>query len=160
MMAGYSFVIIASYDILKPMTRSLFVYHLDADQLPLLYMLVALVVGIFVLFYIRFSSNVSLDRLIFWTTLFLAGNLLFFRWLLNLNLNSPLLYYVLFIWASIYGVLTTTQFWLLANYLFNAREAKRLFPLLTASAIFGGIMGGYFTRLLATGIGKIGRAHV
>ncbi len=160
MMAGYSFVIIASYDILKPMTRSLFVYHLGADQLPLLYMLVALVVGIFVLFYIRFSSNVSLDRLILWTTLFLAGNLLFFRWLLNLNLNSPLLYYVLFIWASIYGVLTTTQFWLLANYLFNAREAKRLFPLLTASAIFGGIMGGYFTRLLATGIGTPNLAFI
>jgi len=90
MMAGYSFVIIASYDILKPMTRSLFVSNLGAAQLPLLYMLVALVVGIFVLFYIRFSSNVSLDRLIFWTTLFLAGNLLLFRWLLNLNINSPL----------------------------------------------------------------------
>ncbi len=50
MMTGYSFVIIASYDILKPMTRSLFVSNLGADQLPLLYMLVALVVGIFVLF--------------------------------------------------------------------------------------------------------------
>ncbi len=160
LMAGYSFVIIASYDILKPMTRSLFVSHLGAEQLPLLYMLVALVVGVFVLFYIKFSSNVSLDRLIFWTTTFLASNLLLFRWLLNFNVESPLLYYVLFIWASIYGVLTTTQFWLLANHLFNAREAKRLFPLLTASAIFGGIMGGYFTRLLATGIGTSNLAFV
>jgi len=160
MMAGYSFVIIASYDILKPMTRSLFVSNLGAAQLPWLYMLVALVVGIFVLFYIKFSSNVPLDRLIFWTTLFLAGNLLFFRWLLNSNINSPVLYYVLFIWASIYGVLTTTQFWLLANYLFNAREAKRLFPLLTASAILGGIMGGYFTRLLATEIGTPNLAFI
>lgn len=159
-MASYSFVIIASYDILKPMTRSLFVSNLGVEQLPLLYMLVAVVIGIFVIFYLRFSSNVPLDRLIFWTTLFLASNLLFFRWLMTLNLNAPWFYYTLFIWASIYGVLTTTQFWLLTNYLFNAREAKRLFPLLTASAILGGILGGYCTSLLVKQIGTANLAFV
>ncbi|HEX9653593.1 MAG TPA: Npt1/Npt2 family nucleotide transporter, partial [bacterium] len=44
-------------------------------------------------------------------------------------------------------------FWLLANYLFNAREAKRLYPLLTVSAILGGIAGGYIASFLVELIG-------
>ncbi|NIR50333.1 hypothetical protein GWO43_17650 [candidate division KSB1 bacterium] len=152
-MAGYVFVIIASYNVLKPMTRSLFVSKLGLEQLPILYILLALVVGVVVIFYLRVSSNRRLDRLINGTNLFLMSNLLLFRWLLGLNVDSAWLFYSLFIWASIYGVLTTTQFWLLANHLFNAREARRLFPVLTSFAILGGIAGGYFTRFLVKQIG-------
>jgi AAA family ATP:ADP antiporter len=43
----------------------------------------------------------------------------------------------------------TAQFWLLANHVFNAREAKRLFGFLGTGAILGGIFGGYLTNVLA-----------
>lgn len=152
-MAAYSFVIIASYNILKPMTRSLFVSKLGLGQLPYLYMILAVVVGIFVYFYLKISKRLKLIRLLNSTTLVLIASLLFFRWLLIQGIDSPLLYYGLFIWASIYGVLTTTQFWLLANYIFNAREAKRIFPILASSALAGAIMGGYFTSFMVEKIG-------
>ncbi len=152
-MTAYIFVIIASYNVLKPMTRSLFVSRLGPGQLPFLYMLLAVVVAVFVLLYLRLSARVKLVRLLNITLVALMLSLLFFRWLLQLNLQSATLYYGLFIWASIYGVLTTSQFWLLANYVFNARAAKRLFPILTSSALAGAIMGGYFTRFLVKSIG-------
>lgn len=154
-MAGYVFAVIASYNMLKLMTRSLVVSNLGLRQLPILYLLLAVVVAVVVVFYMRISSNRRLDRLINGTNLFLMSNILVFRWLLSLDLDSGWLYYTLFPWVSIYGVLTTTQFWLLANYLFNAREAKRIFPLLTSSAILGGIASGYFTRFLVNQIGTV-----
>jgi AAA family ATP:ADP antiporter len=152
-MAGYLFVIIAAHNILKPMSRSLFVVNSGAHELPFLYMLVALVGGVVVLVYLQFSNRLRLDRLINGTSLFLMSNLLFFWFLLLRAVESPSLYYSLFIWSSLFGVLTTTQFWLLANYLFNAREAKRLYPLLTVSAIVGGIAGGYIASFIVEVIG-------
>ncbi len=152
-MAGYVFVVIASYNVLKPMTRSLFVSSLGPEQLPILFMILAAVVALFITVYLRISARVRLDKLVAVTTLVLTASLLLFWWLLKIELSSPLLYYGLYIWASIYGVLTTTQFWLMANYVFNLREAKRLFPLLTSAGLLGGIMGGYFTRFLVKTIG-------
>ncbi len=152
-MAGYIFVIIASHNILKPMTRALFVSSRGPDQLPVIYMMLAVVGGIVVLFYLRLSNKFRLDLLINGTSVFFIINLLIFRYFLGLRLNSAILDYSLYIWASIYAILTTSQFWLLANYLFNAREAKRLFPAITASAILGGILGGYFTRFMVKIIG-------
>ncbi|MFQ5771462.1 MAG: MFS transporter, partial [bacterium] len=142
----YNFLLIASYYILKPMTRSLFLKNQGPTQLPYVYMLVALVVGVVAVLYARLASNISLKRMINRTTIFIIGNLLAFWWLLKIDVRSEWLYYGLYIWTSIYGVLITSQFWLLANYLFDPRQAKRLFPLLTAGAILGGILGGYFTR--------------
>lgn len=152
-MASYIFIIIASYNVLKPMTRSLFVSNMGLQQMPVLYMMLAVVVGVFMVFYLRFSARLRLDRLINYTTIILMATLLLFWWLLQLEIQSRLLYYGLFIWASIYGMVTTTQFWLLANYVFNSREAKRLFPILIASALSGAIMGGYATHFLVKQIG-------
>ncbi len=152
-MAGYVFVIIASYNVLKPMTRSLFVTQVGLEQLPFLYMMLAVAVGAFVFVYLKISSLLSPPRLIAGTTITLMASLLLFWWSLQLGVASSALYYSLFIWASIYGVLTTSQFWLLANYMFNSRAAKRLFPILTASGLAGAIMGGYFTRFLVRFVG-------
>ncbi|MDH3217539.1 MAG: hypothetical protein OEN01_14855, partial [Candidatus Krumholzibacteria bacterium] len=133
-MTGYIYLVIFSYLILKPMTRSLFVKSLGTEQLPFVYMLVALVAGVVAAFYTQLATKIRLDRLINVTTLFLMGNLLLFWWLLAIEIKSAFLFFSLWIWASIYGVLTVSQFWLLANYVFDPREAKRIFPLLAAAA--------------------------
>ncbi len=114
-MSGYIFVIIASYNVVKPMTRSLFITKMGLNQLPVLYMILAVVVALFVAAYLRFTSRLRLDRLLNTTLPVLMVCLLLFRWMLQLNIQSPFLYYGLFIWASIYGVLTTSQYWLLVS---------------------------------------------
>src|SRR5262245_36565882 len=61
---------------------------------------------------------------------------------------------MLYIWSSIFGLVLVAEFWLLANDLFNAREAKRLFPLIGAGAILGGVAGGVLSRWLAQPLGS------
>ena len=152
-MSGYVFVVIASYNIIKPMTRALFVSNLGLGQLPFLYMFLAVAVSFFVFFYLNFSAKLKLNKLLNFSNAALGVSLLVFWWFLGRGIESAWFYYLLFIWASIYGVLTTTQYWLMANYVFNAREAKRLFPQLTSAAILGGITGGYFTSFLVDVVG-------
>ncbi|MFQ5824395.1 MAG: Npt1/Npt2 family nucleotide transporter [bacterium] len=152
-MFSHIFLVLASYLILKSMTRSLFLTNLGATQLPFVYMLVAIVVGSVAVIYARLAANIRLDRLMIGTTIFLMANLVLFWWFLTIDVKSALLYYGLWVWTSIFGILTTSQFWLLANYVFNPREAKRLFPFLVVGAMLGGITGGFFTRALVKQIG-------
>lgn len=53
--------------------------------------------------------------------------------------------YLFYIGVALFGLITTSQFWLLANLLFTSLEAKRLFGFIGAGAIAGGISGGYLT---------------
>jgi len=67
-------------------------------------------------------------------------------------LQTPLLYPVLYILKTQYEVLLAFLFWNLANDLFNTRQSKRIFPLITAGGIIGGILGSFGTPLLAGAI--------
>ncbi|MFO7715026.1 Npt1/Npt2 family nucleotide transporter [Desulfosarcina sp.] len=60
-----------------------------------------------------------------------------------------LIYPVLFMLKSQYEVLLALLFWNLANDLFNTRQSKRLFPLITAGGVIGQILGSFATPLVA-----------
>jgi len=52
-----------------------------------------------------------------------------------------------------YGVLVTSQFWLLANAVVEVTQAKRIFPLLSLGAILGAVAGGEITGFLIEDVG-------
>jgi hypothetical protein len=60
-----------------------------------------------------------------------------------------LVYPILFMLKSQYEVLLALLFWNLANDLFNTRQSKRLFPLITAGGVIGQILGSFATPLVA-----------
>ena len=60
-----------------------------------------------------------------------------------------LIYPLLFMLKSQYEVLLALLFWNLANDLFNTRQSKRLFPLITAGGVIGQILGSFATPLVA-----------
>ncbi|MFH1351174.1 MAG: Npt1/Npt2 family nucleotide transporter [Pseudomonadota bacterium] len=64
-------------------------------------------------------------------------------------LGFDLIYPVLYVLKSQYEVLLGLFFWNLANDLFNTRQSKRLFPLITAGGVMGGIIGSFGTPILA-----------
>ena len=70
----------------------------------------------------------------------------------NLGIAKGLLLYIPYIWVAIFGLLTASQFWILANLVYNVREAKRVFGFIGAGAIAGGIFGGYLTSLLSSAL--------
>ncbi len=149
LMFAYIFFVIASLMIVKPVRNSLFLTHLGVKQLPFAFVLVSVASGIVVSIYSRLSRKIRLNYFMAVTLLFIVSNLLIFWYLLHLNITAAWFLYLFYIWVAIFGVISTSQFWLLANYIFNAREAKRLFGLIGAGAISGGIFGGYLTSYLA-----------
>ena len=52
-----------------------------------------------------------------------------------------------YVWVTITFGATVSQFWSFANNVFDARQARRLFGLVTAGGLLGGIAGGQIARL-------------
>jgi len=149
LMFFYIFLVIASLLIMKPVRNSLFLNHLGIENLPYAFILVAFVATIMTHLYSKFSKIIQLNRLIANTIIVAIISLIVFWILLQFENVGDWFYYLFYVWVALYGVILTSQFWLLANYVFNAREAKRLFGFIGAGAISGGIFGGYLTKFLA-----------
>jgi AAA family ATP:ADP antiporter len=149
LMFFYGFLIIATLSILKPVRNSLFLVKLGVEKLPVVYVLVALFSAVVASVYARYAKKIRLIRLISATLFVSIISLCLFWLLLESNLQGGWLKYALYIWVATFGVITGTQFWLLANDIFNAREAKRLFGLIGAGTISGGVFGGILTYQLA-----------
>jgi AAA family ATP:ADP antiporter len=149
----YVFLIIASLLIIKPVRNSLFLTHLGVTKLPYAYILVAVSAGLIISLYSKYSNRIRLNRIMLIAAVVAIAFLILFYLLLCLNYRAGWFYYAFYVWVSIFGVLSTSNFWLLANYVFNAREAKRLFGFIGAGGIAGGIFGGYLTNVLAPRIG-------
>jgi len=64
-------------------------------------------------------------------------------------LGFELIYPVLYVLKAQYEALLVLLFWNLSNDLFNTRQSKRLFPLITAGGVVGGIIGSFATPPLA-----------
>jgi ATP/ADP translocase len=67
-------------------------------------------------------------------------------------LGFEILYPILYILKAQYEVMLGLFFWNLANDLFNTRQSKRIFPLITAGGVMGGVIGSFGTPFLAKAI--------
>lgn len=145
------YIILVTYYLLKPARDSLFISMSGAKNLPLVFVLIALVVVPVTTFYSFVSRSLKLHQLINFTAVFIIINLLALRWLISLP-DQPWVVYVFYIWVSIYGALTPAQFWLLANGVYDASQSKRLFVLFGLAAIFGASTGGEITNYLISSL--------
>jgi AAA family ATP:ADP antiporter len=145
----YVFILITTLLMVKPTISSLFLSELTSEALPLAYLFTALFAVVFSVVYERIIGRFSLKRIIPSTLVFCGLLLIGFSLILKAEPGFAYWLYVPYLFVAIYGLLTTSQFWILANLIFNAREAKRLFGFIGAGAIAGGIFGGYLTSLLA-----------
>lgn len=145
MFANY-YLILMTYYFLKPARDSLFLIKVSPEMLPLVFIITALVTAPVVSMYSKASRSFKLNRLIYLTYLIIIVNLVVLRWLVTINQNW--VYYAFYTWVSIFGALTTSQFWLLANAVFNAAQAKRIFVLLGLGGIVGAFTGGEVTGII------------
>ncbi len=151
LMLVYIYLLLLTYYLLKPVRDSLFLTELGAEQLSIVYMLTAVVTLPITLIYSRVAQRWSLLAVINGTTIFLIVCLGILRWLVTFP--DSWVYIAFFIWVSLFGILTTAQFWLLANAIFSATQAKRIFVILGLGAIVGSITGGAVTSLLVSQAG-------
>ena len=145
----YIFLIISSLLIVKPVVASLFLYKFGADKLAYVFILIAIFAAPISTFYSKLLKKVPLYIVITRTLQIVVAFLFLFRIFLMFNLAEGWILYIFYVLVAIFAVVASSQFWIFANLIFNAREAKRLFGLVGAGAIAGGIFGGYLTNFLA-----------
>ena len=151
LMFFYYYLILITYYFLKPARDSLFLVRLGPEQLPFVFILIALIVAPIATVYSRSTRSLSLTRVMNLTIAILIANLIILRWLLQLD--HAWVYFVFYIWVSIYAVLGTSQFWLLANTIFDPAQAKRVFWFLNLGGILGAMTGGEVTNLIVRYLG-------
>ncbi len=146
LMASNYFLLLLFHYLLKPARDSLFLTEISPAQLPLAYILTALVAAPVTAAYARAGLKRRLDRLTALTILILMANLVVLRILIGLR--QEWVFYLFYSWVGVAGGLITSQFWLLANGVFDAAQAKRIFPLLGLGGIAGAFVGGEVTSIL------------
>ncbi len=151
LMGANYYLLLLFYYLLKPARDSLFLVELNPSQLPLVYILTALVAAPVTAAYARAGMKRRLDRLIMLTTAVLVVNLLALYWLLPVG--REWIIYLFYSWVGVAGGLTTSQFWLQANGVFDAAQAKRIFPILGLGGIAGAFSGGEITSFLVQQVG-------
>lgn len=152
LMQLYIFLIISTLMIVKASVNGLFLSKIGAEHLPEAFVLVALFAAGFSVIYARFLSRITLNRIIRRTLISSVIILVIFGVLLHIGFLEGWILFLFYIWVAIFAVLATSQFWILANIIFNSREAKRLFGFIGSGAIAGGIFGGYLTSVLAQAV--------
>jgi len=151
LMSANYFLLLLFYYLLKPARDSLFLVEISPEKLPLAYMLTALVAAPVTAAYARAGLRRRLDRLIALTILVLMVSLVVLR--LLIDVGQDWVFYLFYSWVGVAGGLTTSQFWLLSNGIFDASQAKRIFPLLGLGGIAGAFVGGEFTSFLILEVG-------
>ncbi len=144
------FLLITTLLIVKPTINSLFLSELTSDALPLGYVLTAIMAIVGSYFYDKILEKYPLNKVIEGTIIGSVISLVIFGIALTFNIAGGLILYIPYVWVAIFGLLTASQFWILANLVYNVREAKRIFGFIGAGAIAGGIFGGYLTSILTT----------
>jgi len=142
----YFFLIVTAYYLIKPVRSSLVITHLGSDHLPYLYILTAIILGGLVAGYKHLAHRIKPLELMKAILGTLAIQLLVFRW----AVASPFGWVsgLFYLWVSMFSVVAVTQFWMVADDLFNPAEAKQLFGFIGAGGIAGGITGGILVSVL------------
>jgi AAA family ATP:ADP antiporter len=144
-------LLIAAYTTTKAVRDAVFLARFGLIQLSYLMIGVAVVAGFLVSAFNRYTTPLRRDLAIVGSHAFTALTLVAIA--LGLSAGVGWLAWALYCWSSLFGLILVAQFWLLANDLFDAREAKRLFPALGAGGILGGILGGAVPGWLARPLG-------
>ncbi len=147
------FLIIGVLLLAKPAGNAVFLARFGPQMLPYMYILTALVAGVISVSYAAALQRYTLLRVNLWSLGICAVSLLGFASLIPQRLLGDVVAVGLYLWVALFGVLAASQFWMMANMVFDVRQAKRLFGPIGAGAIAGGIVGGYAANLVAAAFG-------
>jgi ATP:ADP antiporter, AAA family len=151
MMFAYSFLAMTAYNVIKPITRSKFISSLGADNLPYVQLAAGLLIGVLMQVYSVLVARLP-RRYVAPLTLAGMSALLVGFWFLFRTAGDwvSVGFYLL---GLILGLLLISQFWTLANDIYDARQAKRVFGFIGGGSSLGGMTGAGLTALVVSRVG-------
>ncbi len=153
LMLAYSFLAMASYNAIKPITRSKFIESLGADNLPYVQLAAGVLIGINMVAYSWLMARLPRRWSLPIVQVGIVGLLLAFWFLFRVG--GTWVSVAFYVTGLILGILLISQFWTLANLVYDPRQAKRLFGFIGAGAPLGGIAGSILTVHYVKRIGSV-----
>src|SRR5918995_448324 len=151
LMFAYSFLAMTSYNIIQPITRSKFISDLGAENIPYVQFVSGLLIGVIMQGYARGTALLPQRWVIPVSQAVLVGVLVTF-WLL-FQTGQEWVAVAFYLLGQIFAILLISQFWTLANAIYDPRQAKRIFGFIGGGAALGGMLGAGITSLIAETVG-------
>jgi AAA family ATP:ADP antiporter len=152
LMFAYSFLAMTAYNIFKPITRSKFISDFGADNLPYVLLVAGLLIGVLMHQYTRLMGKLPRRAVLPVTQAGIIVLLIVF-WAL-LRTDWAWVPVGLYLFGMILGILLISQFWTLANDIYDPRQAKRLFGFIGGGASLGGALGSGITAFVVDEVGS------
>jgi hypothetical protein len=141
------FLVRSSGILLNNYAETAFLKRYGVEYMPIVNMINAVVTFFVMGIVTGVTTRLPGARLLAWLFVFCALSVAAIR--VAIPFGAELIYPLLFMLKSQYEVLLALLFWNLANDLFNTRQSKRLFPLITAGGVIGQILGSFATPMVA-----------
>src|SRR3954468_13742366 len=147
LMAAYAANAVGALVVGRSVRDALFLAHRPAKDLAGMYVWSSLVIVLVSWLYARVADRVPRGQLNAICAALCALACVAFRAVLMLG-DAAWIYSALYVFVDVMGSLVVIQFWTMANDVFHAREAKRLFRLIggggtLAQVVFGLLVGSY-----------------
>jgi AAA family ATP:ADP antiporter len=133
-------LLLGAYYLLKTVRESLILAESGAEVKAYSSAAQAIVLLGVVPLYGWIATHLNRNRLVRWTTLFFASNLIVFYFFGRVGVREGVVYYI---WVGIFNVFIVAQLWAFAADLFTEDQGKRLFPILGIGASVGAVGGAW-----------------
>jgi AAA family ATP:ADP antiporter len=143
------FLVISAYKIGGVAGSALFLSRFQASQLAYVQIASSVLVAVIVAGYVVIARRVLFRDLLAGSMLLFSATWVVFWGLARYYSQLIWVFPAFCIWVKIFGVLGATQVWTLANYVLTTREAKRVFGMVGAGGIAGGIFAGFLAKTMA-----------
>jgi len=137
------FLIRISDIILSNFAETAFLKRYGVQYLPVVYMINAVSTFFVMGFITGLMARLPGSRVLTGMLIVTGTSIACFRFIIPLDLD--VIYPVLWVLKAQYEVLLGLVFWNLANDIFNTRQSKRIFPIITAGGVLGAIVASFGT---------------
>ncbi|MEM9770212.1 MAG: Npt1/Npt2 family nucleotide transporter [Cyanobacteria bacterium P01_D01_bin.73] len=152
MFAFYTFTTIG-LSWLDNSTAGLFLDKFGADKLPFVYVGNALIGATLGFAYSWVQRTISLRRVMVATPMAIALPLVLFRFGLGIEHLATATIFVMRLWLDVTYVLNDINTSITANQLFNIREIKRTYPIISSGVLVADVISGFSLPLLLEVVG-------
>ncbi len=148
----YLFTAIGAFTIARTARTALFLEIPNyKEAYPLVIITTALTISLSMFIYSRFERVLRRDQTNAITLVVLILVMMAFR--MAMTTASPTVYWLFYVWAEVFGAFLVIQFWTFMNEIFHARQAKRLFAIISGGGVLSNIPVGWGVRAVVPIIG-------